>query len=159
MMITDNFSHDDLHPGNVLVRWAPLKRPVPQWIDWAYRFITGTPQEKPDTVPPPPGMSPQLVILDAGLVTQLNRKDWQNFVDLFKAVITYNSERAARLMIERAPRRVATREQEVDKTIIVAVLSLLLSYMFVEMLLVFFLVCLFNLFFLDSLPSAAHGLD
>jgi len=115
MMITDNFSHDDLHPGNVLVRWAPLKRPVPQWVDWTYRFIIGMPQEKPDTVPPPPGMSPQLVILDAGLVTQLNRKDWQNFVDLFKAVITYNSERAARLMIERAPRRVATKEQEVRK--------------------------------------------
>jgi len=81
MMLIDNFSHNDLHPGNILVRKTLDNRP-------------------------------QLVILDVGLVTRLTARDWRNFLDLFKAVISGNADQAATLMIERSRHRYATAEEE-----------------------------------------------
>lgn len=44
----------------------------------------------------------RLIILDAGLVTSLKRKDFLNFSDLFKALFIYeDGERVGRLLIER----------------------------------------------------------
>jgi len=72
MMLHDNLLHADLHPGNLLVR-------INKETD-----------------------EPMLVVLDAGMVTQLSSEDRQNFVDLFSAIIRGEGYYAAQLMIERS---------------------------------------------------------
>ncbi|CAG8497231.1 532_t:CDS:2, partial [Racocetra fulgida] len=47
------------------------------------------------------GYQPQLVFIDAGLVTSLNEVNRKNFLDLFQAVAEFNGFRAGQLMIER----------------------------------------------------------
>jgi aarF domain-containing kinase len=74
MMLVDNFVHADLHPGNLMVRM----------------------QKKYNK------FEPQLIVMDAGLVTKLSERDRVNFIDLFSAVASGNGELAAQLMIERA---------------------------------------------------------
>jgi aarF domain-containing kinase len=122
MLILDNFVHADLHPGNVLVRFA---RPTIR--DVLARMWSAFTQS-----PPPPrypeisavdrlnavesdldawkqeleklyeeGYRPRLVLLDAGLVAELSDKNRQNFIDLFKAVITFDGYQAGKLMVER----------------------------------------------------------
>jgi aarF domain-containing kinase len=56
------------------------------------------------------GFRPQLVFLDAGLVTQLDARNRRNFLDLFRAVAEFDGFRAGRLMAERC----ATPEQVID---------------------------------------------
>ncbi|EFC41379.1 predicted protein [Naegleria gruberi] len=72
MMLHDNLLHADLHPGNLMVR------------------INKETNE------------PMLVVLDAGMVTQLSSEDRQNFIDLFSAIIRGEGYYAAQLMIERS---------------------------------------------------------
>ncbi|KAL0483632.1 hypothetical protein AKO1_011499, partial [Acrasis kona] len=72
MMLVDNFVHADMHPGNLLVNTISA-----------------------DT-------SPQLVVLDAGLVTKLSSVDRVNFIDLFSAVAAGDGALAATLMVERS---------------------------------------------------------
>ena len=72
MVFLDNFTHSDLHPGNVLVQSSNGKT------------------------------SHRIVFLDAGLATSLSSNDRRNLVDLFRAVILDNGEQAGRLMVERA---------------------------------------------------------
>ena len=52
------------------------------------------------------GYLPELVFIDAGLVTTLNAKNRQNFLDLFRAVAEFDGYRTGQLMVERcrAPR-------------------------------------------------------
>ncbi|TRM65868.1 hypothetical protein BD626DRAFT_486079, partial [Schizophyllum amplum] len=47
------------------------------------------------------GYIPELIFLDAGLVTTLNSKNRQNFLDLFRAVAEFDGYRTGQLMIER----------------------------------------------------------
>jgi aarF domain-containing kinase len=56
------------------------------------------------------GFRPQLVFLDAGLVTRLDARNRRNFLDLFRAVAEFDGFRAGRLMAERC----ATPEQVLD---------------------------------------------
>jgi len=73
MVFEDNFVHADLHAGNILVRYKCT-----------------------DDL----SIMPKLVLLDAGLVVQLQPHDKKNFVSLFKAVLDNDGREAARLMIE-----------------------------------------------------------
>lgn len=43
-----------------------------------------------------------IVFLDAGIAISLSRNDQRNLIDLFRAVIFNNGEKAGRLMVERA---------------------------------------------------------
>jgi len=47
--------------------------------------------------------SPRIVFLDTGMVTELTDAQWVNFVELYACVIAGDGERAADLMVERAP--------------------------------------------------------
>ncbi|CAG8822026.1 21388_t:CDS:1, partial [Dentiscutata erythropus] len=47
------------------------------------------------------GYQPQLVFIDAGLVTSLNEVNRKNFLDLFQAVAEFDGYKAGQLMIER----------------------------------------------------------
>lgn len=46
--------------------------------------------------------TPQLVILDLGLVSHLSDADWTNFKDLFKCIVEGNGKKGADLMVTRA---------------------------------------------------------
>lgn len=73
MMLWDYFVHADLHPGNILVR------------------------------PSKAGDSPELVLLDVGLVAAFSPTAAQHFVDLFQAIVNGNGVYGAKLMIQHAP--------------------------------------------------------
>lgn len=47
------------------------------------------------------GFVPQLVFIDAGLVTTLDNKNRRDFLDLFQAVAEFDGYRAGKLMVER----------------------------------------------------------
>ena len=47
------------------------------------------------------GYLPELVFIDAGLVTTLNAKNRQNFLELFRAIAEFDGYRAGHLMVER----------------------------------------------------------
>ena len=47
------------------------------------------------------GYAPQLIFIDAGLVTSLNDKNRKDFVDLFAAVAEFDGYKAGKLMVER----------------------------------------------------------
>lgn len=47
------------------------------------------------------GYLPEIVFIDAGLVTTLDSVDRQNFLDLFRAVAEFDGYRAGQLMVER----------------------------------------------------------
>ncbi len=48
------------------------------------------------------GYIPEIVFIDAGLVTTLDGKNRQNFLDLFRAISEFDGYRAGQLMIERS---------------------------------------------------------
>ena len=48
------------------------------------------------------GYQPELVFLDAGLVTRLSEKNRLNFLELFRAIASFDGHRAGELMISRS---------------------------------------------------------
>lgn len=78
MVFLDNFTHCDLHAGNVLIKHA----------------LAESNKKGKD--------SHTIVFLDAGLAISLSPNDRRNLVDLFRAVILNEGEEAGRLMVERA---------------------------------------------------------
>jgi aarF domain-containing kinase len=91
MVIVHNHTHGDLHPGNMFLRTIPpfdLEHP-----------------EKPVKFD-------KLVLVDAGLVTELQETDQNNFIALFEAVADGDGERAARLMVERSRDPTSCIDQE-----------------------------------------------
>eukprot|EP01117_Protostelium_nocturnum_P020609 TRINITY_DN9369_c0_g1_i1.p1 TRINITY_DN9369_c0_g1~~TRINITY_DN9369_c0_g1_i1.p1 ORF type:complete len:647 (+),score=195.61 TRINITY_DN9369_c0_g1_i1:96-2036(+) len=91
MMLVDQFVHADLHPGNVLVKNADPNE------------INDLSKEKV-----------QLVLLDAGLVTQMTPEDSFKFLSLFKAVVQGDGPGGAEMMVKyaREPPKWATPTSE-----------------------------------------------
>ncbi len=127
MLLLDNFVHADLHPGNILVKfYKPTTRFVLQSIA-ANLFNTAQPIDPVDEKDAEAtvkllqhlrkgkqeewraalnalhkeGYQPELVFLDAGLVTTLGETDRRNFLDLFRAIATFDGYTAGKLMVER----------------------------------------------------------
>ncbi|KAF4604962.1 hypothetical protein EYR40_003745 [Pleurotus pulmonarius] len=138
MLLLDNFVHSDLHPGNIMIKFA--KPPSTQALLknlWAGLFPH--PSVNPSTgadLPSPPhsddlsesdqivtqlrsltstpvawraelqslfekGYIPEIVFIDAGLVTTLDDKNRANFLELFRAIAEFDGYRAGQLMVER----------------------------------------------------------
>ncbi len=57
------------------------------------------------------GYEPELIFIDAGLVTSLDTTNRKNFLDLFQAVAEFDGYRAGQLMVERCK----TPELAIDK--------------------------------------------
>ncbi|TXT05046.1 hypothetical protein VHUM_03866 [Vanrija humicola] len=128
MLLLDNWTHGDLHPGNIMVRFV-----LPGSTD-LFQPLLRKFQRAPEVVPPIPtesisetelvhelraiaddkdkwldrleeleseGYTPQLVFIDAGLVTSLDATNRQNFLDLFQAVAEFDGYKTGMLMVDR----------------------------------------------------------
>ncbi|ORX41269.1 ABC1 family-domain-containing protein [Kockovaella imperatae] len=127
MLLLDNFTHGDLHPGNIMVRfYKPTTR---DYISPLLSRLSSSPP--PEAVPHHSlsddelvdslaaiahdsdewhsrledlarrGYEPQLVFIDAGLVTSLDSVNRRNFLELFQAVAEFDGYKAGKLMVER----------------------------------------------------------
>uniref|UniRef100_A0A3Q3AMF5 AarF domain containing kinase 2 n=1 Tax=Kryptolebias marmoratus TaxID=37003 RepID=A0A3Q3AMF5_KRYMA len=96
MVFVDNFVHGDLHPGNILVQ---CQKPLPDSPDATTLtdlWDTVVVSVRPDSCPV------QLVLLDAGIVAQLDDHDLANFKAVFTAVVLRQGERVAELVLHHA---------------------------------------------------------
>ncbi|KAM0745758.1 ABC1-domain-containing protein [Meredithblackwellia eburnea MCA 4105] len=139
MLLIDNWVHSDLHPGNIMIKffkpttesmlssmWAGWRdKPEPDaaaapsnvdGVEVVHRLRAASHDrqawldelEKLDLE----GYQPEIVFIDAGLVTTLNEKNRRDFLDLFSAVAQFDGHRAGKLMVERcrAPELVIDQE-------------------------------------------------
>lgn len=129
MLLLDNFVHSDLHPGNIMVKFCrPSTRRLLKSV-WTSLF-SSSPDPPPSetfntaesdalvarlrTLEHNPaawraalselhsqGYVPEVVFIDAGLVTTLKGTNRRNFLDLFRAIAEFDGYRAGQLMVER----------------------------------------------------------
>ncbi|EJD51979.1 ABC1-domain-containing protein [Auricularia subglabra TFB-10046 SS5] len=149
MLLLDNFVHSDAHPGNLLIKfYKPSTSYLLKGIAASIFKLAGPedPTMTPDasaavdrlrslakqpeewraelTQLHDAGYRPEIVFLDAGLVTTLNDKNRKNFLDLFRAIAEFDGYRAGRLMVERC----RTPELAVDpETFALKIQNLVLS--------------------------------
>lgn len=129
MLLLDNFVHSDLHPGNIMVKFTrPLA--TRDFVRHMFNALVSRHNES-DTVTQPvtesdaivsklkqlynspeawrdelqhvsnQGYIPEVVFIDAGLVTMLNSGNRKNFLELFRAVAEFDGYRTGQLMVER----------------------------------------------------------
>lgn len=99
MLLSDNFLHADLHPGNIHVR---MEERAAGW--WA--SLTGA-REKV--------LRPTLVLLDCGMATELSERNQVNLVDFFRAVVSGDGQQVAKSMLTfSAEQRCKTPEEFID---------------------------------------------
>jgi aarF domain-containing kinase len=145
MLLIDNFTHADLHPGNIMVRFyqPQPRRPFLQGLaglgagdndastteelqqqasdDATEQVLARLRPHRGDRAAwvaqlaalDEEGFRPQLIFIDAGLVTQLNATNRRNFLDLFRAVAEFDGFRAGMLMVERCRQPDEVRDAEV----------------------------------------------
>jgi aarF domain-containing kinase len=128
MLLLDNFVHSDLHPGNIMVKFSSISTSIVLKTLWTSFFgedadnLSNDPASLESNaivsdlkslshVPTAwrdklqslhrDGYLPELVFIDAGLVTTLNATNRQNFLELFRAVAEFDGYRAGQLMVER----------------------------------------------------------
>nr|XP_003220915.2 PREDICTED: uncharacterized aarF domain-containing protein kinase 2 [Anolis carolinensis] len=97
MVFVDNFVHADLHPGNVLVQGAELfsdhledQTVIVDLLDTLILEVQPSPSPL------------RLVLLDAGIVAELQVADLENFRAVFTAVVLGQGERVAELILHHA---------------------------------------------------------
>lgn len=112
MMILDNFTHADLHPGNIFVRFIKTDKNnhIPNEVnEYEIDNLTSRLKElSPDKLNDEliklvkDKYIPQLCFIDAGLVTELDDRNRFNFISLFNALAQFDGYKAGELMIERS---------------------------------------------------------
>lgn len=111
MVFQDNFTHCDLHPGNVLIQTKTVEQHQSANI-FSALFSSKTADENNQSTET---KRRNIVFLDAGIAEALNDNDRKNLIDLFRAVILNNGYEAGRLMVERAKyERCSQREGGVE---------------------------------------------
>ncbi|KAK9897361.1 ABC1-domain-containing protein [Cystobasidium minutum MCA 4210] len=127
MLLLDNFVHADLHPGNIMVKfYKPSTRSILKSL-WS-RFVDKAESDQASRELHQnheisqrlrdvshdhdkwiaelnrlenEGYQPEIVLLDTGLVTELDDENRRNFIELFRAVAEFDGYKAGRLMVER----------------------------------------------------------
>uniref|UniRef100_A0A2K5PCE5 ABC1 atypical kinase-like domain-containing protein n=1 Tax=Cebus imitator TaxID=2715852 RepID=A0A2K5PCE5_CEBIM len=97
MIFVDNFVHADLHPGNILVQGADglflSQEAQLQQADVCDSLVVAMPS----------ALRPlRLVLLDAGIVAELQAPDLKNFRAVFMAVVMGQGQRVAELILHHA---------------------------------------------------------
>ncbi|XP_014990561.2 uncharacterized aarF domain-containing protein kinase 2 isoform X2 [Macaca nemestrina] len=97
MIFVDNFVHADLHPGNILVQGADSlsssREAQLQQADVCDTLVVAVPSS----------LCPlRLVLLDAGIVAELQASDLRNFRAVFMAVVMGQGQRVAELILHHA---------------------------------------------------------
>nr|BAE88944.1 unnamed protein product [Macaca fascicularis] len=97
MIFVDNFVHADLHPGNILVQGADSlsssQEAQLQQADVCDTLVVAVPSS----------LCPlRLVLLDAGIVAELQASDLRNFRAVFMAVVMGQGQRVAELILHHA---------------------------------------------------------
>ncbi|TKA76471.1 hypothetical protein B0A49_02235 [Cryomyces minteri] len=137
MLLIDNFIHADLHPGNIMVRfYKPEQLDVRPNFSFFKQAPKPDPQKSEDVTEEvlqrlrphrnkpnawvaqlqqidEEGYRPQLIFIDTGLVTELNAVNRANFLDLFKAIASFDGYKAGHLMCERCRQPDAVIDKEV----------------------------------------------
>ncbi|XP_041072097.1 uncharacterized aarF domain-containing protein kinase 2 isoform X2 [Carcharodon carcharias] len=97
MVFVDNFIHGDLHPGNILIRGADQfnlqnddKTTI---VDLCDTLIVNVHSSQCPL---------KLIVLDTGIVTELQPSDLHNFKAIFTAVIEGQGEQVAELLLTQA---------------------------------------------------------
>ena len=128
MLLLDNFVHSDLHPGNIMVKFTRSSTSIVLKTLWTSFFREDADDSSNDPASLESnaivsdlkslshfptawrdklqslhrdGYLPELVFIDAGLVTTLNAENRQKFLELFRAVAEFDGYRAGQLMAER----------------------------------------------------------
>jgi aarF domain-containing kinase len=131
MLLLDNFVHSDLHPGNIMIKFIKPQSTKLLLQNLFTSLFRSNDPNLPPTLPAElsesdnivshlrtlasspadwcatldslshEGYIPELVIVDAGLVTTLDTKNRRNFIDLFRAVAEFDGYRTGQLMVER----------------------------------------------------------
>ncbi|KAG6817755.1 hypothetical protein H0H87_004546 [Tephrocybe sp. NHM501043] len=140
MLLLDNFVHSDLHPGNILIKFTkpptakelltnlyhnpdvethqPLDLPAnsaqSDEIVSRLRALISSPKAWSAELTSlyDEGFIPEIVFIDAGLVTTLDATNRKNFLDLFRAVAEFDGYRTGQLMVERSRSPELAREAE-----------------------------------------------
>jgi aarF domain-containing kinase len=133
MLLLDNFIHADLHPGNIMVRFYEADRPslrlrrapgnpgMGQQADVTEQVLSRLRPHRQNkelwsaelAKIEREGFRPQLIFIDAGLVTELNSTNRRNFLDLFRAVAEFDGYKAGHLMCERCRQPDVVLDKEV----------------------------------------------
>ncbi|KAF7311069.1 ABC1-domain-containing protein [Mycena chlorophos] len=120
MLLLDNFVHSDLHPGNIMLKFSKPpsarevllnllrgKKTVPAAdtddVISELRTLVSDPaawRSKLTTLGSA-GYVPEIVFIDAGLVTTLSSTNRRNFLDLFRALAEFDGYRTGQLMVSR----------------------------------------------------------
>ncbi|KAJ6503344.1 hypothetical protein C8R47DRAFT_199420 [Mycena vitilis] len=131
MLLLDNFVHSDLHPGNIMIKFSkpPTTRfllgsifhSIFHRTEIGHTAETNVVDSESDQIvsdlaklidDPPAwraklnhlgeeGYVPEIVFIDAGLVTTLSEVNRKNFLDLFRAMAQFDGYRTGQLMVER----------------------------------------------------------
>jgi len=131
MLLLDNFVHSDLHPGNIMVKFSkPVSTRYLLKNLWNSIFHKPSESDRGIIVPDysesdsivarlrslsndrtawlnelsslhDTGYIPEIVFIDAGLVTTLSAENRRNFLDLFRALAQFDGYRTGQLMVER----------------------------------------------------------
>lgn len=135
MLLIDNFTHADLHPGNIMVRFYKPRpsRAVPR-LSWTVKVddpgvdADDVTEEVLSRLRPhrhkpeawsaqldqidAEGYRPQLIFIDTGLVTELNDVNRNNFLELFKSIASFDGYKAGYLMMDRCRQPDAVIDKE-----------------------------------------------
>uniref|UniRef100_A0A3P8XTD7 ABC1 atypical kinase-like domain-containing protein n=1 Tax=Esox lucius TaxID=8010 RepID=A0A3P8XTD7_ESOLU len=96
MVFVDNFVHGDLHPGNILVQHGSADNEPQGRATLTDLWDTVVVSMRPSPAPL------RLVLLDAGIVSQLSDRDLKNFRAVFTAVVLRRGEQVAELILNHA---------------------------------------------------------
>lgn len=127
MLLLDNFVHSDLHPGNIMIKFSKppttrmLLKSIYQSLFHSQPMVTADYSDSDGIVARMRALArsprewhaeldelhrggyvPEIVFIDAGLVTTLDETNRTNFLDLFRAVAEFDGYKTGQLMVARS---------------------------------------------------------